>query len=68
MGYHVSVDESSKALLQTLTTEPRKVFTKLYSAYLIFLVTRHDRQQLEWLVANAPGLDSLTRQYIAYTV
>lgn len=68
MGYHVRIDESSQALLHTLTAEPNKVFGKLYSAYLLFLVTQHDKQQLDWIVANAPGLDALTGRYLAFAV
>lgn len=68
MGYHVRIDEQSQALLRTLTLEPGKVFGKLYSGYLLFLVTQHDKQQLEWIVSNAPGLDSLTGQYLAYAI
>lgn len=68
MGYHVSIDESSQAMIRTLASEPNKVFAKLYSAYLLFLVTQHDRQQLDWVVSNAPGIDSLTGQYLAYAI
>jgi hypothetical protein len=68
MGYHVRIDESSQALLRTLTAEPNKVFGKLYSAYLLFLVTQHDRQQLDWIVTNAAGLDALTGRYLAFAV
>lgn len=68
MGYHVRIDEQSQALLARLTLEPGKVFGKPYSGYLLFLVTQHDKQQLEWIVNNAPGLDSLTGQYLAYAI
>lgn len=68
MGYHVRIDEQSQALLGALTLEPDKVFGKLYSGYLLFLVTQHDKQQLDWVVSNAPGLDSLTGHYLAYAI
>jgi hypothetical protein len=68
MGYHVRIDEQSQALLEKLTLEPGKVFGRPYSGYLLFLVTQHDRQQLDWVVGNAAGLDSLTGQYLAYAV
>jgi hypothetical protein len=68
MGYHVSIDETSKKLLEKLACDPSKLFQKQYSAYLLFLVTQHDRQQLDWLVENAPGLDSLTGQHLAYAI
>jgi hypothetical protein len=68
MGYHVRIDETSKALLENLAEVPSKIFKKQYCAYLLFLVTQHDRQQLDWLVCNAPGLDSLTGQHLAYAI
>lgn len=68
MGYHVRIDESSQILLNALTTEPSKVFGKLYSAYLLLLVTQHDKEQLDWIVANSPGLDSLTGRHLAFAV
>lgn len=68
MGYHFRIDEASRALIDALTDEPSRVFGRLYSAYLLFLVTQHDKKQLAWIVENAPGLDSLTGRHLAYAV
>jgi hypothetical protein len=43
MGYHVRLDEASSDLIRTLAREPGEVFGRLYSAYLLFLVTQHDK-------------------------
>src|SRR5688572_28021152 len=68
MGFHVRIDESSQQLLNLLSVEPAHVFGRLYSAYLIFLATEHDKAQLDWLVSNAAALDSLTGRHLAYAV
>lgn len=68
MGFHVRIDETSEQLLTLLNVAPSQVFGKLYSAYLLFLATEHDRAQLDWIVSHAPGLDSLTGAHLAYAV
>lgn len=68
MGYHIRIDESSEHLLRLLSVQPSQVFGKLYSAYLLFLATEHDREQLDWIVSNAPALDSLSGSHLAYAV
>lgn len=68
MGYHVEIDDSSKRLLDLLSNTPEQVFGKPYVGYILFLATEHDRDQLEWIIENAPALDSLTGSNLAYAV
>src|SRR5437870_5489894 len=68
MGFHVSVDDESERLIQLVRSDPSKVFGRLYSAYLLFLIGAPDEAELRWLLENAKALDSLTGQHLAYAV
>jgi hypothetical protein len=67
MGYHVSIDGRSQALLELLNKDPGKVFPQRFPAYLLFLVSG-DEDQLDWVMTNIPVLEPLSRNTFAFAV
>lgn len=68
MGFHISLKENDKKLLDKIFRHPKDFFGKPYAGNIIFIVGGSDHKEFEWLKNNIINLDSLTRNLIAYTI
>src|SRR4051794_2560581 len=68
MGFRIELDKKSDELVRLVQSDPSRVFGRLYSAYMLFLIGEPDQNELKWLLDHAKSLDSLTGDHIAYAV
>jgi len=68
MGFHVTVRDGDRRLLEALRSDPSEVFGRPYLGYLLFLVGGNDLAALEWLRSHLVSLDSLTGHHVAYGI
>ena len=68
MGFHVTLREDDRHLLDVIRLNPAEVFGRPYAGYLLFLVGGADVGALEWLRTHLVPLDSLTGEHVAFAV
>lgn len=72
MGFWVQVhsehNDYNANIISLLSKKPSQLFSVSRQAYILFLFSEHDKEQLDWLMANVKILDSLTGQDISYAI
>ncbi len=68
MGFHLTLSDDDRRLVDAIRLTPEEVFGRPYAGYLLVLIGAADIAALEWLRTHLVPLDSLTGEHVAFAV